>query len=38
MVLDTAKKIAKKWDELDPEEQKVMRDTYYQSFLKKIKK
>jgi hypothetical protein len=38
MVLDTAKKIAKKWDELNPEEQKVMRDTYYQSFLKKIKK
>jgi len=38
MVLDTAKKIAKKWDELDPEEQKTMRDTYYQAFLKKIKK
>jgi hypothetical protein len=38
MVLDTAKKIAKKWDKLDPEEQKTMRDTYYQSFLKKIKK
>lgn len=38
MVLDTAKKIAKKWDKLDPEEQKTMRDTYYQAFLKKIKK
>tara|TARA_R110000868_G_scaffold930_1_gene7045 strand:+ start:1158 stop:1973 length:816 start_codon:yes stop_codon:yes gene_type:complete len=37
-VLDAAKKIAKKWDELSSEEQKVMRDTYYQSFLKKIKK
>jgi hypothetical protein len=38
MVLDTAKKIAKKWDELSSEEQKVMRDTYYQAFLKKIKR
>ena len=37
-LLDAAKEIAKKFDSLNPEEQKTMRDTYYKAFLKKIKK
>ena len=37
-VLDAARIVAKGFDALSPEEQKVMRDTYYKAFLRKIGK
>ena len=37
-IVDAAKKVGAEWDKLNPEEQKVFRDQYYQTFLKKIKK
>lgn len=37
-IMSAAKKIAEKWDELNPDEQKVNRDTYYKLFLKNIGK
>ena len=35
-VMDAAKKVAKEWDELDVEQKKVFRDSFYQKFLKLI--
>ena len=35
-IMDAAKKIGAEWDKLNPEEQNVFRDTYYNAFLKKI--
>jgi hypothetical protein len=37
-ILDAARIVAKGFDALSPEEQKVMRDTYYKAFLRKIGK
>jgi hypothetical protein len=37
-IIDAAKKVANKFDQLPTEEQKVMRDTYYKAFLKMIGK
>jgi hypothetical protein len=37
-VMDAAKKVAKEWDELDVEQKKVFRDSFYQKFLKLIHK
>jgi len=37
-ILHAAKEIAAKWDQLDDEEKKIFRDTYYNNFLKKIHK
>lgn len=37
-VMDAARDIASKFDALNPEEKKTMRDTYYNLFLKKIRK
>ena len=35
-VMDAAKKVAKEWYELDVEQKKVFRDSFYQKFLKLI--
>jgi len=37
-IMSAAKEIASKYDMLAPEEQKVMRNTYYKMFLKQINK
>jgi len=37
-IMSAAREIGEKWDMLDLEEQKVMRDTYYNFFLNKIHK
>jgi len=37
-ILDAAKVVANGFDKLPPEEQKVMRDTYYKAFLRRIGK
>lgn len=37
-VMDAAKEIANEYDKLDPEAQRVLRDAYYERFLKKIHK
>ena len=37
-VMDAAKEIAKDWDALHPEQKKIFRDSFYNKFLKKIKK
>ena len=37
-VMDAAKKVSKEWDELDVEQKKVFRDSFYQKFLKLIHK
>ena len=37
-IMSSARKIADAFDALDPEEQKVFRDTYYKKFIDSIKK
>ena len=37
-IMDAAKKVAKEWDQLDIEQKKVFRDTFYEKFLRLIHK